>query len=285
LDLSHPLVGSLLLPLSLALLAAGAWLLAARTEPARRPAAAVIGIALLASHIGVFGLPGWPVTSGPDKLPWLLAALLTGGLALDRLRAGPVAGLIATCIAIAATTLWLGWPQLVRGEAALVATLAGAALLGLACIGGLAATAADGAQRAAVIVVAALALAGAAFQAGSLSLMQVALALAASTGGFALWNWPRARLPLHTAGIAVGGIGGIAIALLLLLLTDIQPAALVAIAAICLAGPLSRRLPVPERWSRAAAEPVYIAVIGLLPLIAGVLLATPPALPDDPYYR
>ena len=132
----------------------------------------------------------------------------------------------------------------------------------------------------------ALALAGAAFQAGSLSLMQVALSLAAASGGFALWNWPRGRLPLGAAGIAIGGLGCFAVALLLLLLTEIPPVALLAAAAVFIAGPLGRRLPIRGHWSRNAIEPVYVVAIAILPLVAAVLLATPPPpAPDDLYYR
>lgn len=284
-DLAHPVVGSVLLPLSLSLLLAGTWLLLARAEVARRPAAVVIGLALLASQVAVFGPPTWPAVSGPDKLPWLFAAMVLGGLAMDRLRPGLPVAVLVTSAAVAAISLWLAWPQLARGGSALPPLLMTAAALGLACIGGLAATTAAGASRATVLIMAALALAGAAFQAGSLSLMQVALALAAAGGGFALWNWPRGRLPLRAAGIAIGGLGCFAVALLLLLLTEIPPVALLAVTAIFIAGPLSRRLPIPGRWSRSTIEPLYVVAIAILPLVAAVLLATPPSVPDDPYYR
>ena len=153
----------------------------------------MIGLALLASQIAVFGPPAWPAVSGPDKLPWLFTAILLGGLAVDRLRPGLPLAVLLSAAAVAAMSLWLAWPQLGRGGSALPPLLLTAAALGLACIGGLAATTAAGASRVSVVVMSALALAGAAFQAGSLSLMQVALSLAAASGGFALWNWPRGQ--------------------------------------------------------------------------------------------
>lgn len=285
LDLAHPFVGSVLIPLSLSLILTGASLAVSRDGRARRPAAAAIGLALLTAQAVVFGLPSWPPASGPDKLPWLLATLLIGGVLMDLLRPARPVTIAVTMIAVVTMSLWLAWPQLGRGDSALLVMLGLAATLGLVCIGALAATPAEGASRATVVIVAALALAGSGFQAGSLSLMQVALAIAAASGGFALWNWPRARLPLHATGIAVGGLGCVVIALLLLLLTDIRPVALLAVAAVFAAGPLSRYLPVPGRWSRRTVEPLYVVAIAVLPLVAAVLLSTPPEAPDDLYYR
>jgi hypothetical protein len=136
-----------------------------------------------------------------------------------------------------------------------------------------------------MLIIAALGLAGAGFNAGSLVLMQVALALAAALGGFVLWNWPTVRLPFQAAGVAVGGIVCFALALLLILLTDIRPWALLPLPLIFAAAPVSRHLPVPRGLSRVAVEPVYVVLVGLLPMVAVILLAQPPAPANDLYYR
>ena len=136
--------------------------------PPTRPAVAIV-YSVAFSFIGIDLImalePDWFSTLFGG---WYFIGNLFAGLAL---------------LAVAAMSLWLAWPQLGRGGSALPPLLLTAAALGLACIGGLAATTAAGASRVSVVVMSALALAGAAFQAGSLSLMQVALSLAAAGGG------------------------------------------------------------------------------------------------------
>lgn len=283
-DLDHPVIASVLLPLLLATALTGV-LRVNSGERGRRVAAGAVGLAMIVAHWLAFGAPTWPVHSGTEKLALLFLLLLVGGVVLDMILAGHVLTATATGLAVLAVTLWLAWPQLLRGESGLIPLLTLAVLLGLSCLWTLAKTPANGTNRPVVLIVAALGLAGASFNAGSLMLMQVALALAAALGGFVLWNWPAARLPFHAAGIAVGGLGCLALALLLLLLTDIRPWALLALPLIFAAAPVSRRLPVPRQLSRAAVEPVYIVLIGLLPMVAAVLLAQPPAPTDDLYYR
>jgi hypothetical protein len=191
----------------------------------------------------------------------------------------------AAFLAVLAVTLWLAWPQLRRGESGLLAQLTLISLLGLACLAMLGKAPATGTNRPVVLVIAALALAGASFNAGSLVLMQVALALAAALGGYALWNWPNARTPFYAAGVAVGGIGCFALALLMVLLTEIRPWALLPLLLVFAAGSVSTHLPVPRRFARTAVEPVYIVLIGLVPMLATVMLAQPPASANDLYYR
>lgn len=283
-DLDHPLTASVLLPLLLATALTGA-LRTVPGERGRRVAAGAVGLALILAHLLAFGAPAWPAQSGIEKLPLLFILLLVGGFVLDMIPAGRVLIAIASCLAVPGVTLWLAWPQLERGDPGLIGLLVLAALLGLACLAMLAKTPANGTNRPAMLIVAALGLAGAGFNAGSLVLMQVALALAAALGGFALWNWPAVRLPFHATGVAVGGIVCFALALLLILLTDIRPWALLALPPIFAAAFVSRYLPVPRRLSRAAVEPVYIVLIGMVPMVAAILLAQPPAPADDLYYR
>jgi hypothetical protein len=285
LDLGHPLVASVLLPLVLASGLTGLLRLALSAESGRRLATGAVGFALLVAHLVAFGAPHWPAQSGIEKLPLLFAMLLAGGMVADLLRPSRFLVAITVCLAMVAVTGWLAWPQLIRGESGLIPLLTMASLLGLFSLAGLANAPPESANRPAMLVIAALGLAGASFNAGSLVLMQVALALAAAVGGFALLNWPVARLPFHGAGVAVGGIGCFAVALLLILLTGIRPWALLTIPLIFAADISSRLLPVPARFTRAGIEPLYIVLIGLVPMIAAILLAQSPAPADDLYYR
>ena len=285
LDLGHPLIASVLLPLALAIVLTGVLRPIAVGRRSRRIAAGAVGLALIMAHGFTFGAPVWPAQSGSEKLALLFVLLLVGGIVLDMFLAGRILTTAAACLAVLAVTLWLAWPQLMRWEPGLILPLTLVALLGLACLAMLGKTPADGTNRPATLVIAALALAGASFNAGSLVLMQVALALAAAIGGFALWNWPSARMPFHLAGVAVGGIGCFALALLLVLLTEIRPWALLPLPLVFAAGPVSGYLPVPQRLSRTSLEPVYIVLIGLVPMLATVVLAQPPVSTDDLYYR
>lgn len=284
-DLGHPLVTSVLLPLVLASALTGLLRLVLSAERGRRLATSAVGLALLVAHLVAFGAPQWPAQSGIEKLPLLFAMLLAGGIVADILRPGRILMVVTVCLAVAAVTGWLAWPQLIRWESGLIPLLTMASLLGLFSLAGLVNAPPESANRPAMIVIAALGLAGASFNAGSLVLMQVALALAAAVGGFGLWIWPVARLPFHGAGVAVGGIGCFAVALLLILLTGIRPWALLAIPLIFAADIPSRRLPVLARFNRAAIEPLYIVLIGLVPMMAAIVLAQSPAPADDLYYR
>jgi hypothetical protein len=285
LNLDHPLIASVLVPLALALALTAALRFTLGAQGREPLAAAAVGLALLVTHLLTFGAPVWPPQSGVQKLPLLFALLLAGGLAVDLLRPGRWVVGVAAMAAVAAMALWLAWPQLRGADLAIVLVLVPAALLGLAGLAGLVHAPAEGADRATVLVLSALATAGASFHAGSLVLFQVALSLAAVVGGFALWNWPRPRLPFAASAVAVGGLGLFAVALLLLLLTSIRPWALLPIPLVFGAGALARHLPVPAPLSRATIGPLYIAAMGLIPVVATILLAQAPSAPDDLYYR
>jgi hypothetical protein len=278
------LYASVLLPLGLALSLTGVlrWMLGAHWG--KRLAATAVGVALLVAHALTFGAPVWPALSGVEKLPLLFVLLLAGGLAIEIWRPGRNAVAAVTVAAVVAIVLWLAWPQLGDGGMEMLWLLGPAAVLALASLAGLAAAKPGAANRPAMIVLAALGLAGASFNAGSLTLLQAALALAAAVGGFALWNWPVPRLPFNVVGVAVGALGCFAVALLLLLLTEIRPWALLPLPLIFLSDALSRRLPAPERLGRPAVEPVYVVAIGVIPAVLAILLAQAPP-QGDLYYR
>ena len=284
-DLGHPLVNSVLLPLVLASALTGLLHLVLSAGRGRRLVTSTVGFALLVAHVVSFGAPQWPAQSGIEKLPLLFAMLLAGGIVVDVLRPSRVLAAVTACLAMVAVTGWLAWPQLARGELGLIPLLTIASLMGLFSLAGLANAPPASANRPAMIVIGALGLAGASFNAGSLVLMQVALALAAAVGGFGLINWPVARLPFLGAGVAVGGIGCFAVALLLILLTDIRPWALLFVPLIFAADIWSRLLPVPARFTRAGIEPLYIALTGLVPMVAAILFAQSPTPADDLYLR
>jgi hypothetical protein len=92
-------------------------------------------------------------------------------------------------------------------------------------------------------------------------------------------------LPFLAAGVLAAGIGGFAITLLTLLLTEIRPWALVPVALVFLSDTVARRMPVPGRFQRTTIEPIYIVALGFLAVLAASLLALVPSTGDELYYR
>lgn len=285
LDVNHPLIVSLIVPLVLVLVMTPLLPRLFDSMLGMRLAAAAIGLALLVSLVLTFGVPVWPAQSGMQKLPLIFLLLLVGGMIVDIIQPGRVALTIIVLTAIVLIALWLGWPQLTRGDATKVWLLLATSLLALISLYGLTVAPAESVIRPAIIVFTALGLAGAGFNASSLALFQVALALTAAVGGFALWNWPRPRLPFLATGVAVGGLGCFALVLLLVLLTGIRPWALLPLLLVFAADTFVRRLPVPASFSRATVEPIYIAAIGIVAAIVVFYLAQSPTSSDDLYYH
>jgi hypothetical protein len=283
LELNHPVIESLFLPLVLTLLLTALLHWTLGVDRGKRLGAAAIGLSLLVTHAVIFELPVWPPRTGMQKLPLIVCLLLAGGVLFDITtpRRGVVAAV--TIMAVGLLAVWLGWPQLMHHDMGLILLLFTTSLTALFSLVGVVQAPPAGANRAAMILLAALGLAGASLQAGSLALFQIALALAAAVGGFALWNWPRPRLPLTGSGVAVGVLGCFALALLLLLLTPIRPWVLLPLALIFTTDYLARRLPVPAGWQRTTLEPLYIAALAVLPLLLTLLLSATPT-PQEPLY-
>jgi hypothetical protein len=249
-----------------------------------RLAASGIGIAMLLALVIILGDPVWPPRTGMQKLPYLFAVFLAAGLVVDTGRPRPLAQIGAGVVGIGVSALWLGWPRILAGDFGAALAILGAVLIGLGAFTALLRAGCQGVNGPSMLVLAAAGLAGAGFNAGSLALFQVALALAAAVGGFALWSWPRPRLLFSASGLLTAGLGAFALALLILLLTEIRPWALLPLALVFAGELVARRLPVPGRFSREAIEPLYIAALAIVPVAAAVWLAQPPIAPDSPYY-
>jgi hypothetical protein len=283
-DFQHPIVQSVAVPLALSLALTGALGLGRGRGPAVASAAA--GAALLAAALLIGGAPPWPPAAGLHKLPWLLALGLGLGVALDLGGADRRTALGAGIALLLLGVAWLAWPQLER-LGARAWWLLPAAGAGIAVLAAMASAPRRSASAPAVLAVAGLALAAVAFNAGSLKLFQLGIALAAAVGGYALWNWPKPRFDFGAAGLLAVALAWTALALLTGLLTDVRPPALVALLLVFAAGPLARRIPL-GRIDRGLGEPVLAALLAALPAAAAVLLGDAPAATpsaDDPYYH
>lgn len=284
-DLNHPLFESIVLPLTMTLVLSGALRGMLGERWGKNLAAAAIGLSVLFAYTLILGAPAWSPRTGLQKLPLIMALLMVGGVLLDVLKPDRATTAWAALAATGATALWLGEPQLAGNGGDVARLLVLTSLIALLSLAGLVAAPADGAYRCSLILPVALGLAGASFNAGSMALMQTSLTLAAAVGGFALWNWPTPRMPFGATGIAVSGMGCFALALLLVLLTEIRPWALLPLALIFAMVPVAHRLPRPARFARAAVDPLYITAMALIPMILTIILAQNPAPVDGLYYR
>ena len=91
------------------------------------------------------------------------------------------------------------------------------------------------------------------------SLSQLAAAVAAATGGFLLWNWPKQRYPFSMVALFGAASALFSIAATIVLFTRASTLALAILLGIFVAGLLRARLPFVDRpvWG-----PVVFGLIG-----------------------
>jgi hypothetical protein len=244
----------------------------------RLPAMAA-GTALLAGFLVAFLSAYGPASLLPQdaasKLPALALAGLLLGAGLDRAYPPGLLLKLAPALVAAAVIGWLAWPRLASGVVAPGLLLWGAGALGLA------ATQAAGSRPAhqfAMLIGLALALAGIAFFARTISTMQLALGLAASLAGLALATRlaggcrlpPSALLP---AGALLIGLGSI-----LALYSAAPPMALAPLAALPLAHQLSPPFARVGSWREGSMFVLLCLALPALAVLAARLTLGPPGL-------
>jgi hypothetical protein len=227
-DFGHPIFQSGILPVFVAFVLTGAIRMVGGAERGPALAGASVGLAAILAYVVILAWPAWPPGQSIQKLAYVVAAGLGLGVLADAvpvprgvrralvilvpliglawlaepvLRAGPDLADSAVLGTMALAALVVGWRLIRReGEADLTSAIQiGAAAIGLALIALLGATA---------------------------SVFQLALALGAATGGFALWNWPLMRFPAGASLLLGAGGAFIAIAGLLVLFTEASRVAL-----------------------------------------------------------
>lgn len=284
-DIQHPIVQSVLIPIAIAGALTGVIRFTFGETHGKALAAAAPGIALLAAWLLVLGLPPWPPRSALEKLPMLLGLPLVIGFVMDTAPPNP-AGKLATGVALLLVSYaWFASPQLARFTATDAMLLAGAAFVACVIMSGISLAEPASVNVPTMLVVAGLGLAAVAFNAGSLKLFQLSLALAAAVGGYAIWNWPKPRYAFGAAGVLGPGLSLLLLAMLTLLLTKVRPLALLLLALVFGVGFIVRRIPM-GRLDRRVVEPLLITLLAAIPAVAAALLAQPAApAGDDPYYH
>jgi hypothetical protein len=232
------------------------------------------GLAVLAGFLAasllIFGLPVLPPVASGHKIPYVAVLGAAVGLILDLtnpdLRKRLAAGLSAVIVAVA----WLGWRKLFAAPSPdhlwMLLVVAGA-VLALWC-GERNSERFDPLEALAVLLVAALGLAGVAVIGASASTSQNAGALAAALGGLMVLNWPARRFGLGATARLTALVTLAALAAQLALFSRAPAWSLLLLLPAFLAPRLAHRL-IPHTHPHAAL---------LRPVLTGVITAVPAAL-------
>ena len=262
--LNDPFIQSSALPLVLSVLAVGLLRLAG----GRRLAVAGIAVTFIAVFALVVGVPALPPPSSMGKLFWSAVAGLLIGAAADTmgLRGRPASTLVA--LWLVASLGWIAYPAL----DSLLSGLTFALLLAVAAwvaFGRLPSRSDSPAAPAAVLLGLSLAVGGTALIGSSASVAQLALGLAAATGGFLLWNWPVERHAWGVTGQAALGFV-VLLAGVLSLFTQAQAGVLLLALPAVLADRLRAVLPIPETGVGRAAGTAAVTVLAVLPALIAI---------------
>ncbi|HYH17354.1 MAG TPA: hypothetical protein VD995_01940 [Azospirillum sp.] len=274
---THPAVQSGLLPLAAALLLS--------VGLGRRAAGAAVGVAYLLSHLAVLGPPPFPPVAAMQKLFYVAAAFLAAGVLLDAMAARrPVRRAVALAAPAAALT-WLALPILLRAATpgtwapGVWLTVAGTLLAAGVAMLRLERRLDDGVTGPVIVVAAAVGTGVVALLGGSASILQLAMAVAAATGGFLLVNWPRQRHRVAAALLLGAGALVPVLAGQLVLYTRTPAVAVALLLPVFFADIVADRLPV-----RAGAwRPVLLGMLCLVPVLLAVAVAWTAAPVPDAY--
>jgi len=284
----HPAVHSGLLPLAVAFVLTGVLRFAFSPARGAQVACAGVGFGFLVGYLATLGLPAWPLAGALQKLALIAAAGLVVGLVLDVMRAGVASVRVLGVLGLIGALAWVFETQVRQAEPSGLIEPALIAAGGALVLWRLAGRRDEGVPPAVTVIVAALGLAGVALVSASLSIAQLAGALAAAIGGFALWSWPVARFSFAAGGTFAALIPLLALAAITTLLTKAPVWVLAPLILVFFADLVSNRLPAGSgRW-REALQPVYLAVIAALPagLAVGLaVLAAGGGGDADLYYR
>ncbi|WP_376963892.1 hypothetical protein ABNQ39_26165 [Azospirillum sp. A26] len=263
--LQDPFVQSSMLPLLVGLILVGALHLLHRPL-----AAAGVAAGFLVVFAMVIGLPALPPPSSMGKLFWASGAGLLIGVVAD---VAGIRGRIASAVLavwLAASLLWIALPALDSAAAivSLVVLLGTAAWVAFARGSEVQGVESPTAPAASLLALA-LAVGGTALIGSSASIAQMALALAASAGGFLLWNWPVERHGWGLSGRVATGIA-VLLAAVLALFTQTQAAVLLLALPALFAGHIGRFLPQGDGLIGRAASSAAVTVVAVLPALVAI---------------
>ena len=283
-DFHNPAIQSVLQPLIIAFALAGTIRFFGGMRWGSRLASVAVTAALLLVIVQLLGVPPWVPRTGMHKLSYvvLVAMLLSVIVAVVLESRGQIFSVGLFWLAL--SYLWLAWPRLRNPSLDLIAQLGLLYTMAALTLWRLVDLREQSIAPLIMILLAAIGLAGVAFVSGSLSIAQIATALAAAVGGVTLWNWPTVRFPCGAAGVVGGGSVLLALMALTFLLTDASLVALAPLVFVFFANTVSRRLSVSGRL-RGVLDPIYLVLVAAVPAVLAIVLAHVFAPTDNAYYQ
>ena len=270
--LSHPLVQTIAIPIVLAFVVAGLLRLVAGHERGRGLAAVGVGLGMLAAYGATFGIPDFPPVGSTNKLFYVVVVALAVGLLCDVARWPVTANGTLAALAARGGGLWIGGAKVLDEPWPWGLVVVIVVAVGAGAAWRLARHRENPTEGGVMVLVAAIAISGAAFLANTASSAQLAGATAAALGGFLLWNWPKARFPLGGGALLPAMALLTALAVQMVLFTRIEAYALVPLALVFVADHGARRLSLGAGAVAQALRPVVLALIAAVPAAAAVAL-------------
>lgn len=233
-------------------------------------AAAAIGIAFVAGYAMTIGWPGFPPRTSGQKIGYIVLFATVIGIAID--VAGAAARL-SRVVMIAAPVLivgWLGWRVISGFDVTGMLPHAILIAAGIAVFNRLSVSYERSSTPLVMLLAACVGGAAIAFIGASGSIAQVFGTAAAAIGGYLLWNWPKARFPLGSAGLLAGGGVFVALASAMILFSETSPLAAIFLLPVFFAPLVADRLPLRDR---DALAPIVLGLVAAVPVVIGIVIA------------
>lgn len=268
--LGDPIFQSVVAPLLVAAILSGLLGFGFGRSLGRRIAAAAIPSGFLASYWATIGWPAFPPVASNQKIFYLVVFGAVIGLVFDLIRRADKMRWIGPIAWSGAIAGWMGWRMITTPSFSGVATIGALWLAGATVIFALRETRGNDFAPAVMLLIGAIGLSLIALIGSSASFAQLSGGLAAATGGFMLWNWPKARFSFGWAGV-FGGAGALfSLIGALILFTNASKLGLFLILPMFFADRLAVRLPLA---THPAFAPFVLAVVCLVPVVLAVLVA------------
>lgn len=273
--LSDPLAQGIATPLLAALILAG--LIRLLTGAGRSAAcAAAAAIAFLLAYALILGLPPATPRSAMQKIFYVVAAGAVIGVIIDLVTSARAPLWLAAVLGPSLGLAWLAEARLRAPDQETWILLAPLWIAGIAVAARVVSLVERGIDAPIMVLAASIGLGAIALIGNSASYAQLAFALAAATGGFLLWNWPRARFRWAGAGLLGATAALVVMAQALVLFSRASRPAIAALILIFIADLVGRPLlPSAGIW-RPVALTIMTAVLAAGAVAIGWGLAGSP---------
>jgi hypothetical protein len=234
-----------------------------------RAAGAATAVAFIVAHIAILGWPVFPPRSSLQKIAYVALTSLIVGVMLDKLNSRAVIWSLAA-VWPGVLVAWLGWQQLLAADPTDLAKLAVLWIAGAFVFDRLITLRHIALVSPTMVLVAGIGTSLIAFMGAAASLSQLAAALAAATGGFLLWNWPKRRFEFSM--ILVFGAASVLFStvIAMVLFSQANKLALAVLILITAAGFIREKLPFVES---TVLGPIVFGVVSALPVLLAIAIS------------